>query len=160
MARDLDVARWLDAWGLAWGVPDLGRCVRIRFSLRLRRSLGRCNMETGDIALHRDLEGDSRLEEVLCHEAAHYAVHRLHGRMARPHGAEWRDLVSRAGFEPKVRLAWGASPPAAPRYKTRYLHRCPVCQMQRTARRPVPAWRCRACVEAGLEGRLAIERVP
>ena len=39
-----------------------------------------------------------------------------------------------------------------------YDHWCPVCQSSRQARRPVKAWRCAACVAAGLDGRLEITR--
>jgi predicted SprT family Zn-dependent metalloprotease len=38
------------------------------------------------------------LEEVLCHELAHVAVYRLHGRSVRPHGPEWKRLVRQVGF--------------------------------------------------------------
>ena len=37
-------------------------------------------------------------------------------------------------------------------------HWCPVCQSSRKARRPVKAWRCAACVAAGLDGTLEIAR--
>jgi ribosomal protein L37AE/L43A len=37
-----------------------------------------------------------------------------------------------------------------------YEHRCPVCQTSRSARRPVGRWRCAACAEAGLDGRMVI----
>jgi hypothetical protein len=44
------------------------------------------------------------LEEVLCHELAHVAVYRLHGRAVRPHGPEWKGLVAAAGFKPRARF--------------------------------------------------------
>jgi len=39
-----------------------------------------------------------------------------------------------------------------------YDHWCPVCQSSRVGRRPVKAWRCAACVAAGLDGKLEITR--
>lgn len=149
----------LESWGRLWGVPDLASRVRVRFEPRLRRSLGRCRPADGRIALHPDLRESGLLSEVLCHEAAHVAAHLLHGPGAKPHGAEWRGLVEAAGHPAAVRLRFGDAPP--PRRSTStWVHRCPVCQMERTARRPVPVWRCRACVEAGLDGALVVERRP
>jgi ribosomal protein L37AE/L43A len=101
------------------------------------------------------------------HEAAHAAAVRLHGRGIRPHGAEWRALVSQSAARSRrpgrmaLRGTEQLARAAAPRRKAgtghlRYEHWCPVCQFSRWARRPVAAWRCAACVSAGLEGRLRI----
>jgi SprT protein len=98
---------------------------------------------------------------VLCHEMAHLAVRKLHGRHVRPHGPEWRALLRSAGFEPRSRLP---SPNGDPRPKRKrrapyvYLHRCPVCQRYRIARRLMSRWRCSDCVTSGLEGRLTVTR--
>ena len=43
-----------------------------------------------------------------------------------------------------------------PKPPTTYDHWCPVCQATRPAKKPVRAWRCAACVAAGLQGRLEI----
>jgi predicted SprT family Zn-dependent metalloprotease len=112
--------------------------------------------------------GDQHLRlEVLCHELAHIALHERHGRHARAHGKEWAALVRAAGFSPTARLDQrqtgsrvvpdSVSSPPQPR--AIYRHRCPVCQMERRARRPVRRWLCRGCIEAGLEGNLEIERL-
>ena len=104
---------------------------------------------------------DGLLQEVLCHEMAHLAARELHGRNVRPHGPEWKALMTSAGFEPRTRLP---SPNGAPRPGRRrrapyvYVHRCPVCQLLRPARRLMSRWRCAACVASGLEGRLTITR--
>jgi hypothetical protein len=54
---------------------------------------------------------DGLLQEVLCHEMAHLATRELHGRNVRPHGPEWKALMTSAGFEPRTRLP---SPNGAP----------------------------------------------
>ncbi len=64
-----------------------------------------------------------------------------------------------AGFTPRARLDVRSLPDAmkrAVRPEVVYDHRCPVCGVNRIAGRPVRRWRCRACVEAGREGRLEI----
>jgi len=45
----------------------------------------------GILAAHLENGIGDPLEEVLCHELAHVAVYRLHGRAARTHGPEWLD---------------------------------------------------------------------
>ena len=95
-----------ERWGELWGTPGLTESVTVEFSRRFKSSLGLCRPIQGRIRLAAHLrEGNGELlEEVLCHELAHVAVYRLHGRRARPHGREWKSLMSRAGFEPRVRF--------------------------------------------------------
>lgn len=176
-------------WSARWHTPDLAERLTITFSARLRRSLGRCRPATGRITLQAALRDGppERLAEVLCHEAAHVAVYLLHGASARPHGDEWRALVTAAGFTPRVHagtstpLPWRAvhsdtessasshptQPTAAagPTYSPRdhaprlpYEHRCPVCHTVRYARGPVPRWRCAECLDVGLAGELCVTR--
>ena len=106
--------QWLAAWSSLWRTPDLPDRVHIVFSNRLRSSLGRCSPRTGSIRLNPGLlEADPAiLREVVCHEAAHVAAWLLHGRRARPHGREWKDLMRAAGYEPRVRWPHGALPAA------------------------------------------------
>ena len=158
------IASRLRSWCRRWGVPDLAREVRVEFSPRLRTSLGRCRLAEKRILLHPELAGEARelLLEALCHEAAHLAAREIHGARIRPHGEEWASLVRAAGFEPRVRIT------RASRVRKReeggasvvYEHRCPVCQFVRISRRPVRAWKCRDCVDAGLIGRLEIRTRP
>jgi len=156
----------LDRWLHLWDVPHLEAKSRIEWSPRLTWSLGRCYPDKRLIRIASYLKGlegapDGLLQEVLCHEMAHLAARELHGRNARPHGPEWKALMTSAGFEPRTRLP---SPNGAPRPGRRrraptvYLHRCPVCQLFRAARRLMSRWRCAACVASGLEGRLSITR--
>jgi predicted SprT family Zn-dependent metalloprotease len=100
-----DHATLLAGWGTLWGVPDLAGTVTVTFSTRLKRSLGRCRPASGRITLQAALEHaePALLAEVLCHEAAHVAAHRLSDGTAPPHGALWQDLVRAAGYEPRTR---------------------------------------------------------
>ncbi|MCP3980292.1 MAG: SprT family zinc-dependent metalloprotease [bacterium] len=152
---------WLQTWADVWGVPDLPDRLRVEYAPRLRRSLGRCTPATGHIRLHPALRdaGISLLKEVLCHEAAHAAVYLLYGAGRRPHGVEWARLMRAAGFEPRARVDEADLPDVvrkASQPRRLYRHRCPVCGTQRTARRVVRRWRCRRCLEAGLDGLLSI----
>jgi len=156
---------WLRDWSRLWGVPSLSDFTHISVNNRLRRSLGRCRPITGRIHLHPKLaeESESVQEEVLCHEAAHVAVHLLHGPKVRPHGLEWARLMRAAGFEPRTRMdpkLLSAAVQEAARPRLLFRHRCPVCGAARVARRPVRRWRCRACLAAGLDGQLDISSQP
>ncbi|MEZ4416163.1 MAG: SprT family zinc-dependent metalloprotease [Gemmatimonadota bacterium] len=151
-------------WGRRWGLPDLADHLSVRFSDRMTRSLGRCRPASGRVRLAAHLQDGpaALLEEVLCHEVAHVAVHQLQGRGSPPHGPIWRELVEAAGYPARMRApatstATAPSRPTGPR--PRYVHRCPVCHTERMARRPVPEWRCAECLAAGLDGRLEITRL-
>jgi len=149
---------------LLWGLPGMVDDVSLEFSRRFRRSLGRCWPTQGRIRLAAFLfEGDpGLLEEVLCHELAHVAAFRLHGRRIRPHGPEWKALLVQAGFEPRARFR--EEDVGLPRPRTapmaRWEHRCPRCQAVRMAGRSVPQWRCADCWNAGRSGKLLITRIP
>ena len=164
----------LTQWARLWRCRPLSS-VKCAVNRRLSVSLGRCRPAARAIELSQRLLSQTwRLRrEVLCHEAAHFAVRELHGRAAKPHGPEWRELVTLAGSEPTVAISVALRGPAGPSdsgsdpaRRTRivrgyiYEHRCPVCQFRRMARRPVGRWRCTACVGAGLDGVLLIRRLP
>lgn len=162
MKNSAEIRSLIAPWAAEWGIPDLTDDVVVAFSSRLKVSLGRCNPATGRISLRRDLQTDrkSQLPEVLCHEVAHVAVHRIYGPHAAPHGPEWRRLVADAGFKPRVR-AKGGGESARPSTGSGLLeveHRCPVCQSVRYGRKAVSAWRCAECLDAGLSGELVITR--
>lgn len=166
-SSDRLVRRLLARWSADWGLPGFDSALSVEFSPRLRATLGRCRPHAGLILLHDGLRVELRryLPKVLCHEAAHVAAYFLYGRQLAPHGPEWAALVEAAGFEPTVtaqsssltgrgaplvRHSQRRSPDA------RVVHRCPVCHMERSARRRVPQWRCAACRAVGLDGRLEI----
>ncbi|MDX1384071.1 MAG: SprT family zinc-dependent metalloprotease [Thermoanaerobaculia bacterium] len=152
-------------WSLTWGVPDLRGILELQLSRRMRSSLGFYLPESKVIRISDVLlEAPPHvLEEIVCHEAAHAAVELLHGRGVRPHGAEWKSLMRRAGYEPRVRLpgeVLGAAPQRAARRRWVWEHRCPECRASRVAGRPVRRWRCAACRSRGRSGRLEITRRP
>jgi predicted SprT family Zn-dependent metalloprotease len=151
-------------WAKSWGVESLEDRVNVVFSPRMVKSLGRCDLRSKTIRLNPKLKGRRGriLLEVLCHEAAHIAVHEKYGPGGSPHGEEWRRCVRQAGFVPRVTVGLkGLDLPQRDRKTSsaQYEHRCPVCQMTRTSSRPVSRWRCAACVGAGLDGHLIVERI-
>ena len=165
LPADIDklVHELFDGWNLGPPPSDL----RITISTRLTKSLARCLPERPEIRLAAFLlEGPSPLlREVLCHELAHLVTHTRFGKTVKPHGAEWRSLIRKAGFEPRVRIPAGRRSSASKRTKSAsrkqpplWVHRCPVCQVTRMAFRRVPQWRCATCLEHGLDGILVIER--
>ncbi len=188
----IETGRLLRDWEAAWGLEGLARQVSIDIRPSLRRSLACCEPARRVIFVSpRLLAGERRsaFAEALCHELAHLAVHLRHGAAAAPHGPEWRELVARAGFEPRRRLSFeprpcagsearmeagfephtrigparaaGAAPAVSrPRARVVYEHRCPVCQTAWTARKPMSAWRCLTCVRDGGDGRLSITSRP
>lgn len=157
--------RWLTHWSSIWQVPNLGDRVDIRVNRRLRASLGRCHVVTGRISINPILldEHEATLQEVVCHEVAHVVAHLRHAHGARPHGREWQQLMVAAGYEPRARIRPGflsGRGEKAMRPKVLYRHSCDRCGAQRTARRAVRQWRCSACSQAGLAGRLRITSLP
>ncbi len=159
------LAGWLGEWEHLWNVPGLVGKIEVTFSNRLRRSLGRCAPQSGHIRLHPSLlEAEwELLREVVCHEAAHVAVHLLHRRRLPPHGRAWAELMTAAGYQPRARFNADHLPAdlqQAMQPRALYVHRCPVCGVQKKALRRMSRWRCRACCEAGLGGVLEISTRP
>jgi predicted SprT family Zn-dependent metalloprotease len=130
--------------------------VEIRYSTRLRSSLGRADLLRSRISVASCVTSSAALRDVLRHELAHIAVRRLGVRGERTHGPTWQQLVQRAGSTPR-RLATVAGF----RRKEKnivYRHECPVCDFVRFAKRPVASWRCADCTAAGLDGKLVITK--
>jgi predicted SprT family Zn-dependent metalloprotease len=153
-----------------WRRPAVAR-LQVVVNPDLRRTLGRFSPRKGQIELSPAVLSPGVLTDVLVHEAAHAALALGHTKSGRPHGAEWRQFMALAGSAHARAARWcrrteqnAASQSNATQRKPgtsfRYDHWCPVCQASRTARRPVRAWRCAACVAAGLPGRLEITRRP
>jgi len=159
-----EIRTLIDGWGERWGLPGLAARVTVETSPRMRRMLGSCDPARGRVKLNLLLfHEDNRdlLLETLCHEVAHAAAYRIHGRRVRPHGREWRALLTAAGFPPRARIPvaeiGGALPP---RRRAPYLYRhvCRDCARVFTARRTDRRWRCRPCSEAGRSGLFTVLR--
>ena len=157
--------------GALWEAPALAD-ITVVLNPRLSRTLGRLVGRPWRIELGpRALVSSKRLREVVTHEGAHAVLAMKAGPThPAPHGPEWRRLMALAGYPDARGAHWRCHSPAgqSPRPKQQpkprtpasiaYDHWCPVCQSSRQARRPVKAWRCAACVAAGLDGRLEITR--
>jgi len=158
------IHRHLARLSIRWACPALGSVVRVEFSRRLRTAVARCNPKRGVIRLSTALLSPGNrplLSEALTHEAAHLAVHLLHGPNVKPHGNEWRVLMQAVGLEPRLRLRLPdpSAQDARPRVpRPQYEYRCPVCQSTYRCRRRDSRIRCRPCIEAGLSGLMTITR--
>src|SRR5690606_13868753 len=74
--------RRLNALFVSWGYPEFSASARLEFSSRLRRTVGRCYPARGLIRLSSallDRLNRHLIAEVIAHEAAHFAVHRVYG---------------------------------------------------------------------------------
>jgi len=156
--------------GALWEAPELVD-IPVVLNPRLSRTLGRLVGRQWCIELGpRAIVSSKRLREVVTHEGAHAVLAMKAGPSPAPHGPEWRGLMALAGYPQATGAHWRCHSPAGrssqqkqqprPRRPTSiaYDHWCPVCQSSRQARRPVKAWRCAACVAAGLDGTLEITR--
>ncbi|RLE21741.1 MAG: hypothetical protein DRJ61_04580 [Acidobacteria bacterium] len=103
-----------------WQLDELAPKIEMRLSNRMTRSIGSANLAKNRITLAAWLfdQPQAIIDEVLCHEAAHLAVHHLHGVGLRPHGREWQALMRRAGVAPRVRITL-PNPPPMPRPRRR-----------------------------------------
>lgn len=155
------LSKKVNEWSRIWGCPNLPNEIEISPNHRLTRTLARYRRDTGTIEVgERFLELRAKQAEILAHEMAHAAVDVLHGQRVATHGPEWKALIRAAGFTPAVFLSANRANTKVTRNtaSNRYTHRCPVCHSARESSRPVRAWRCRSCVEAGLDGTLKITK--
>ncbi len=148
-----------------WAFAGLAETVEVQVSARLTRALARVAMDKRVVRLAEAVATGpaTALREVLTHEAAHVVVHARHGRKARPHGREWAELMRKADYTPRARVAaqeLGLTMPKPRRRNERYVyeHRCPVCHGRKLAGRPVRQWRCMICLGVGLSGELEVRR--
>jgi len=152
-------------WSGLWGYPGLFDEILIRCNYRLTRTVARHHRVKKVVEVGQPFFSlRSRRAEVLCHELAHACVDRMAAAAkAKTHGREWASLMELAGYQPAATITLRNRPPKdvapivrpAPRV---YAHRCPICQLVRTARRPMRSWACAFCVASGEEGRLVMER--
>ena len=157
------LARTLRSWAKLWRVPGLSDRITFRHNACLRTTIARWLIASHCLEVSTrffELRLDHR--EILCHELAHAAASRIHGRSVRPHGHEWRELMREAGYEPRARRVSQRGSRASPNTipsQSLYEHRCAVCHAVRYGKKPVKSWRCVQCVGAGLAGHLTIKVV-
>jgi predicted SprT family Zn-dependent metalloprotease len=150
-------------WATKWNALGTTGQITCEWSSRLRRSLGRAYPERMLVRLSlllREPLYEPLFDEVLCHEVAHVVVFKVHGRGATSHGLEWQTLMRQAGYEPRRSFHTKDLPNRKDRESVRYDHVCPICQSKRTAKRPMPTWRCVACSNVGLRGELIVQSRP
>lgn len=146
--------RLMSLWDGLWQVEQPLE-VSLECSRRLTASLARSYPERVLIRLSEQLiDSDELFEEALCHEYAHLVIYARHGRQVAPHGPEWRKLVEAAGHPARLGVPQGAKP------RQTYVHRCPHCGLTRLAYRPMQRWRCRPCLDSGLDGKFTISSKP
>ena len=156
--------------GELWKAPAVAD-IAVVLNPHLSRTLGRLVGRPRRIELGpRALVSSKMLREVVTHEGAHAVLAMKAGPSPAPHGPGWRELMAIAGYPQATGAHWrchnnvghSLEQKQQPKPRTQpasaYDHWCPVCQSSRQARRPVKAWRCAACVAAGLDGRLEITR--
>ncbi|MDX1571903.1 MAG: SprT-like domain-containing protein [Xanthomonadales bacterium] len=142
-----------------WDEPSLVEA-QIEYSTRMTTSLGLAYPQRDLVRLNAALQADPvALKEVLTHELAHLVIRRRHGRRAQPHGPQWQRLMREAGLRPTVRMEVSAEVKSGMRPRAGFLHRCPVCAVERATRSRMRHWRCAICVRAGRSGRLQITRL-
>jgi predicted SprT family Zn-dependent metalloprotease len=149
-------------WARVWQLPFLPSRVQVKHNARLRSTVARYLKNTRTIEVGpRFFSLRTRQIDVLAHEMAHAAIDFKHGQAVNVHGQEWQSFVRAVGFTPRARLTTAGARPKRTGLEMPplYAHRCPVCHMLRLSKRPIKRWRCRSCVEAGLEGTLKITRV-
>lgn len=146
-----------------WGEPDLEHGLVVERSERMTRLIAKTYparrvIRVSTLAL-RMQPADVRL--VMWHESAHIVVFKRYGARARPHGEEWRSLLTSADLKAHVRIADQQQRSIAimePKEASRSIvYRCPVCQAVAYARRKMPRWVCAVCRNNGLSGELVVE---
>lgn len=163
----------LGKWAYAWEAGGLQDSVRIVVSRRMRVTLGVYAYREREIRIASFLLDAPAvfLKEVVCHEFAHAAIHAREltaaqaGKPAQrsaPHGPEWRKLMRQASWIPRARIPRAELDRLLPLPESKrvmWRHRCPKCQVERLAGRPVKEWRCGRCRWFGIGGKLEIERI-
>lgn len=106
----------------------------VRLDLR-GMAAGQALLRRNTVRLNRALleaEGTDFARETLIHEICHLAVWERHGRRARPHGPQWRQLMRQMGVAP-TRCHTAAVTPV--RQQRRFAYECGCRQHALTATR-------------------------
>jgi predicted SprT family Zn-dependent metalloprotease len=155
----LGAPSYLRALARIWGSPRVSQ-LQFRWNPRLTTTFARLLPSDRVIEFNLSVarvDAEAR-RELMCHEAAHYAVWEIYYRSARPHGPEWAALVKLAGFEPKASRVRCGQTKQRPADNQIFNHICPVCHFSKRSRRRIFRWRCPECRAIGQDGSLRIER--
>ena len=90
-----------------WSVCDLNPKLEIQWSSRMKTTLGLAYPNRSMIRLNKALANKKNrtlLLEAICHELAHLVIHNIYGISVKPHGSEWRSLILKAGYEPRISI--------------------------------------------------------
>jgi predicted SprT family Zn-dependent metalloprotease len=149
-------------WVSLWGVPELLEGMSVERNGRLRATVARWVEEKKCVELGpRFFRLNKHQSNVLCHELAHAAAVKLHGKGVSPHGPEWCALIRAAGYAPSSKLRTAGHMTGisgTKKLSLQYEHRCLVCHSVRYAKRRMISWKCVECVGSGLPGQLEIRR--
>ena len=151
----LSIRRLLQSRNL---IPEL------EWSTRLRRNLAITYPERTLIRVNVILAKPVHiqyLEEVIVHEVAHLVAYDMVGIAQPPHGPLWQSIVCENGYRPKLKLrlnGFGDLANLKEDEPAKYVHKCPICQNQRVAKRRMRRWRCDECLTLGLDGELEITK--
>jgi len=94
---------------------------------------------------------DDSLNNTVAHEVAHYVVHSLHGiRKVKPHGVEWKQVMSLFGVKPEVTSRYDISAlPLRRQAQHAYFCGCMTHQLSTTrhnkVQRKSAVYLCRKC---------------
>jgi len=134
-------------------VPQL-REIGLRFDLRglsagQTRLGARDNLEIRYNLEIARLQPDAFVRETVPHEVAHVVTWLLHGRRARPHGAEWQAVMHHLGIASPRRCHDFDMPPVRRQRRWPYRCACRVHQLSTTRHRRVQTqgirYHCSAC---------------
>jgi predicted SprT family Zn-dependent metalloprotease len=149
-------------WIRQWRVPTLLNQTSVRRNNLLRTTVARWRENEKCLELGpRFFRMRRRQDEILCHELAHAAAVRVHGRGVSPHGPEWQALIAAVGYSPSPVFKTSKSISQIPQRNESswYEHRCPVCHAVRFAKKSMKQWRCAECSQHGLQGLLRINKL-
>lgn len=118
---------------------------------RATRRAGQCDYTRRRITVSRrlmQLYSPHEARDVVIHEVAHALAGKEAG-----HGPVWREVALRLGGTARARIS-----PQAPRLPARWKGVCQCGITFERMRRPAPNIVCRACVNAGAQGRISWSR--
>lgn len=154
--------RRANSWIHQWCVPTLLEQISVRRNNLLRTTVARWREKMKCLELGpKFFRMTKRQDEILCHELAHAAALKIHGRGILSHGPEWHALITAVGYSPisVLKISKSSSMVSRRNKSSWYEHRCTVCHAVRFAKKPMRQWRCAECSQDGLQGLLKIHKL-